>query len=637
MRNLWTTQRLHCEGGHFVDKQGRVILLRGVNLSGSSKVPSTPDGNTALDQSISFQNHRDVSFIGKPFFEEEAEEHYNRLKKWGFNFLRFLVTWEAVEHSGIGVYDEAYLDYVVRMVAFAEKKGFYVFIDPHQDVWSRFTGGDGAPGWTLEAIGIDVKKIAQADLAILHHVKKENYPKMGWPLNYQKYPTATMFTLFFGGKVFANRITLEGLNIQDYLQNAYIQAMVQLAKKLSKFKNVLGFGSLNEPSPGWIGHPNLLKYKGFGNGFVDTSTPFQEMCMSEGVSLNVTRCWMFGSFKIPVSQVRLNSKGISIWQKDMECVWKKQGVWNYSPNGAPLLIKPEYFLKVNGKKVEFFQDFLKPFIKNFQTAIQKVQKQFFIFIESDPAKLELEWEEIPKKGYNGVVNATHWYDVKLLFLKRYIEWFGIDVFKAKLVIGKKKVNQLYIDSIGAIKTMSEEKMQNSPTVIGETGIPMDMEKRYAYKIGDYSKHEKVLDKIFISLEKHFVNVCLWNYTPDNTHKYGDNWNEEDLSIYSKDTPKNIDQDGGRGVKAFCRPYPIWTQGEPLQLSFDMKKSLFKYYFARKNTKASCAIFIPTIHYPNGIHVEINNGKYEYFREKNILLFETEEDVPFYGITIRPAN
>lgn len=637
MKNPVKLERLSSENGHFLDNQGRVILLRGVNLSGGSKLPFSPDGNTALDQSYSFQNHRDVSFIGRPFPEEEAQEHYARLKKWGFNFLRFLVTWEAIEHAGLGVYDEEYLEYVVRMITLAEKMGFYVFIDPHQDVWSRFTGGDGAPAWTLEAVGMDVRKIAQADMSLVHHVQKEDYRRMSWPLNYQKYPAATMFTLFFAGRVFANRIKIDGENPQDYLQTAYINAMVKLATGLSKFKNVIGFGSLNEPSSGWIGHPNLSRYQGLGAGFVDTSSPFQEMCLSEGITLSIPHCLMLGSLKIPFSQVKLNSKGISIWQKDAECIWKKQGVWSYDPNGAPMLIKSEYFTKVNGQKIEFFKDFLKPFIINFQTAIQKVQKQFFVFIESDPSKLELEWDDTPKKGYAGVVNATHWYDVKLLFLKRFIEWFGVDGFHRKIVFGRKKVDQLYLDSIGAIKSMSIEKMKNTPTVIGETGIPMDMEKRYAYRTGDYSKHEKALNKIFLALEKHFVHVTLWNYTTDNTHKFGDNWNEEDLSIYSKDTPGNIDADGGRAVKAFSRPYPIWTKGEPIQLTFDMEKSLFKYSFSNKTNDAGCAIFIPSIHYPRGVNVEINAGTYEYIKEQNLLLFKGVKEISLYGITIRPAN
>ena len=122
-------------------------MLRGVNLGGSSKVPYTPNGATHLREK--FFDHRHVSFIGRPFPLEEADEHFGRLRTWGLTFLRFLVTWEAIEHAGPGIYDLDYLDYLHAIIQKAAEHGLTVFIDPHQDVWSRFSGGDGAPGWTL--------------------------------------------------------------------------------------------------------------------------------------------------------------------------------------------------------------------------------------------------------------------------------------------------------------------------------------------------------------------------------------------------------------------------------------------------------------------------------------------------------
>ena len=104
--------RLYSKNGFFSDKNGAIILLRGVNLSGSSKIPMVPDGTTYLNQSESFSNHKNVSFIGRPFLEEEADEHFDRLRKWGFNFLRFLITWEAIEHGGAGVYDDKYIELI---------------------------------------------------------------------------------------------------------------------------------------------------------------------------------------------------------------------------------------------------------------------------------------------------------------------------------------------------------------------------------------------------------------------------------------------------------------------------------------------------------------------------------------------
>ncbi|HQL16403.1 MAG TPA: cellulase family glycosylhydrolase, partial [Rectinema sp.] len=127
--------------GHFIDDKGRWLILRGVNLGGSNKVPTAPDGRTHLREG--FYNSADVSFVGRPFPLEEADEHFSRLAGWGQKFLRLVVTWEAIEHVGPGIYDIEYLDYLEGIVEAAARHGISLFIDPHQDVWSRWTGGDG--------------------------------------------------------------------------------------------------------------------------------------------------------------------------------------------------------------------------------------------------------------------------------------------------------------------------------------------------------------------------------------------------------------------------------------------------------------------------------------------------------------
>jgi hypothetical protein len=151
------------DGPWFKDEHGRILLLRGVNLGGSSKVPFKPDGATYRREG--FFHHRDISFIGRPFPLEQAEKHFTRLRSWGLTFLRFLITWEAIEHAGPGIYDEAYLDYVAQVVEKAGGYGFTLFIDLHQDVWSRFSGGDGAPAWTFEAAGSPWRSLPAHDLA----------------------------------------------------------------------------------------------------------------------------------------------------------------------------------------------------------------------------------------------------------------------------------------------------------------------------------------------------------------------------------------------------------------------------------------------------------------------------------------
>jgi len=230
-------------------------MVRGVNLGGSSKVPFNPNGATYIREG--FFDHRKVSFVGCPFPLNEADEHLTRLREWGFTFLRFLVTWEAIEHTGPGIYDEGYLDYVRAVVKKAGEYDMHIFIDPHQDVWSRFSGGDGAPGWTLEAVGFDITRFVESGAAIVHATHGDPFPKMIWPTNGSKLVAATMFTLFFGGNDFTPKTKVNGEPVQEFLQRHYINAIQQVALRLKDLPNVIGYDTLNEPLSGYIGWQDL--------------------------------------------------------------------------------------------------------------------------------------------------------------------------------------------------------------------------------------------------------------------------------------------------------------------------------------------------------------------------------------------
>ena len=202
---------------------------------------------------------------GAPFPLEEADYHFAKLARSGFNCLRMLVTWEAIEHAGPDQFDTQFLDYFEEICRLAGEYGFYVFIDFHQDVWSRMTGGDGAPGWLFEKVGMDLTQFSDAgqaylmqrdyDFSVPQKRQEDNYPTMAWPRNFNLAPNKIMWTLFFAGNDFAPDFLIDGVRAQDYLQGHFIQCQVEVAKRLKGMPHVLGFDVINEPNMGYVGAP----------------------------------------------------------------------------------------------------------------------------------------------------------------------------------------------------------------------------------------------------------------------------------------------------------------------------------------------------------------------------------------------
>ncbi|MCC5815807.1 MAG: cellulase family glycosylhydrolase [Leptospira sp.] len=645
-------KKLQIHGNWFIEeKSGRRILLRGINLGGDTKVPFPRGGTQYQDD---FKNHREVSFVGRPFPLEEADEHFTRLKNWGFNCLRLLTTWEAVEHKGPGEYDEHYLDYFTEINRLAGEYGFYVFIDFHQDVWSRMTGGDGAPGWTLEKIGMDISKIASSDSAKVMQSsydykrlgirQEENYPTMCWSQNYRYPANAIMWTLFFGGRDFAPKFMIDGQNVQDYLRGHYLDSMREIAKRVRNMDHVLGFDSLNEPSRGWIGkrmvNRGLVNSPEHPNQPGLAWSPIDGLFASFGYSVELPFLELSlikGGF-VPKKNVLINPEKVTLWSEDsLGDPFRLEGAWELKDD-MPFVLRDDFFCKVGDREVDFDRDYMIPFIHLVHENITSVREDWMVFAEREAMESVLSPDfkiDLPKNS----VNASHWYDFTTLFFKKFNYPITVDPLLKKPVVGRKNIQKMYERQLTGLKNASIK--QNCPTLIGEFGIPFDLQSGKAYrewKKGNrnpsiWKKHILALDIMYNAIDHLQLHSTIWNYTAGNSNDLmiGDQWNQEDLSLYSADQ-KFLDDlsvchlygGGGRAIEGFSRPYPVKTAGAIVEYRFDSGKKEFylEYKVSENDLEYSTEVFIPDIHYPGGIKIEILQGDLKLERNAGTVLIQS---------------
>ncbi|MGB9736615.1 MAG: glycoside hydrolase family 5 protein, partial [bacterium] len=180
---------LHVDGKWIKDQYGRVIILRGINAGGDSKIP--------------------------PFIPFTTETGAEQIKSWGLNCVRYVTVWEGLEPTE-GVYNSEYLDDMARRVGWLTSKGIYVFIDMHQDLFAREFCGDGAPEW-----------------AATGNPSQLNVPcGQNWFMNYSSLPVTQSFTRFW---------------TDTTLQSHFINAFKLVAQKFKNNDMVIGYELFNEP------------------------------------------------------------------------------------------------------------------------------------------------------------------------------------------------------------------------------------------------------------------------------------------------------------------------------------------------------------------------------------------------------
>jgi Cellulase (glycosyl hydrolase family 5) len=137
-------------GSWFRDEEKRYVLFRGVNFGSRSKLPPYLP--------IAPLDIHDISKLDLKKEIESVKSGLDLLKNLGFNIIRLLISWKAIEPRPNPNLEELlpegkkYLEYMKEIIDELHARKLYVILDFHQDIANEVYGGDGFPDW---AIAID--------------------------------------------------------------------------------------------------------------------------------------------------------------------------------------------------------------------------------------------------------------------------------------------------------------------------------------------------------------------------------------------------------------------------------------------------------------------------------------------------
>lgn len=144
---------LRKDGVWFRDSVDRYVIFRGINLGSRTKLPPylpvLPLHVTRLDDQAIMEFRQELNRLLPKF---------DHLQEMGFNVVRLLVMWKAIEPvpnqkpEVLLPEGAVYLYCIKEVIDVLYERGIFVIIDFHQDVAHEVFDGDGFPNWISDSI-----------------------------------------------------------------------------------------------------------------------------------------------------------------------------------------------------------------------------------------------------------------------------------------------------------------------------------------------------------------------------------------------------------------------------------------------------------------------------------------------------
>ncbi|KIJ98592.1 glycoside hydrolase family 5 protein [Laccaria amethystina LaAM-08-1] len=416
-----------------------------------------------------------------------------------------------------------------------------------------------------------------------------------------------MATCFWAGATYAPKLLVKDrhgkeVSIQEYLQSAFLDMWELVARSVGDLEGVLGFEMMNEPHRGYIQIPSLHAFD-YNTDLHLSHVPsaFQSFQLGAGHPTLVST-WT-RSFPMPTkktSTTLLNTSKRKAWRPDGpsngRCLWELHHVWGWdNVKDQPVVLQENYFSKnpVTGKKVDWYTDFYYPLLNQWAERVRTITSpDKLIFVE--PIPNEFCPTSLAEHQPANMVFAPHWYDLNALFAKAYgdftvnVQGLSRGMFPLKTFYwGHKGARENYTLQIRNIVEKAYDSLGERPVLLGECGVPMDMNKGEAFETGDFKWQARMMDALITALEQSLIGFTLWNYNPANDDQRGDDWNGENFSWFSRGRalPSSLlyyEQDapsldnGGRILQSIVRPYAAKTAGIPIHFQYEMNTGAFTY-------------------------------------------------------------